>query len=367
LDEKISKRLIDEFIDSHDPSQLVGYDKIFPDNLTHGHVSVPLSLLSTCKEGTRCYSGSLITSSLVIDSGASVCISPHKEDFVAYGASNMKIKDLSSSNTVAGEGIISWRLRDVNGTTVVIEVKGYHIPHADIRLLSPQVLLSAMGGSSIQTTGGVELKLDNGIALFAPHCPHSNLPLLPLADSSHPVRCFWSRAFSFTSHESTVINEIKKSLLNDSNTNLSLSQKEVLLWHQRLSHASISWVQSLMRHRTFLPCSTNYDDKHALHQGPFIRTNSRAPTCNVAGLKCAACLCAKASVQSPSKLPPRQSAKHKKLKINNLQPGSCISADHYFSPCLSSSMSKQRKYLRNSTLFLMTLSPLFTRYQAANP
>ena len=43
---------------------------------------------------------------LIIDSGASVCIMPHQSDFVTYAASNMKIKDLSSPNTVAGEGLM---------------------------------------------------------------------------------------------------------------------------------------------------------------------------------------------------------------------------------------------------------------------
>ncbi len=91
-----------------------------------------------------------------------------------------------------------------------------------------------------------------------------------------------------------------------------------------------SWIQSLMRNKNFLPCSNNGGD--ALHQGPLIRTNSRAPTCNVSGLKCAVCLYAKASAQTPSNLPLRQSPKKMMLKIDNLTPGSCVSADHYFSP-----------------------------------
>jgi hypothetical protein len=100
--------------------------------------------------------------------------------------------------------------------------------------------------------------------------------------------------------------------------------------HQRLSHASIPWIQSLMRHKQFLPCSNA--DGASLHKGPFIRTNSCAPSCDIAGLKCAACLYAKASARTPSNLPPRQSIKTMRLKANDLQPGSCISADHYFSP-----------------------------------
>jgi hypothetical protein len=204
------------------------------------------------------------------------------------------------------------------------------MPHGDIWLLSPQVLISTIGGSSLQTMTGVELNLDNGVTLFAPHCPHSNLPLLPLANTNHIIRCFWSQTFGFNSSEFAAINDIKSSLLTTSNTNLSQPQKEVLLWHQRLSHASIPWIQSLMRNKKFLPCSNT--DSNALHQGPFIRTSSRAPGCNVSSLKCAACLYAKASARTPSNLPLRRSQKNMTQKSNNLQPGSCISADHYFSP-----------------------------------
>jgi hypothetical protein len=143
------------------------FEKIFPAplDLAHGVVTVPLTFVSTCGD-MRCLSSSKIKSSLVIDSGASVCISPHKEDFIDYGASAMTIKDLSSSNNVAGEGIISWNLEDIHGSIVKVEVKGYHMPHADIRLLSLQILLSTIGGSSIQTRNGVELNLDNGVNLF---------------------------------------------------------------------------------------------------------------------------------------------------------------------------------------------------------
>ncbi len=292
-------------------------------------VTVPLTFVSTCSD-MRCLSSSKIKSSLVIDSGALVCISPHKEDFIDYGASAMTIKDLSSSNNDAGEGIISWNLEDIHGSIVKVEVNGYHMPHSDVRFLSPQVLLSTIGGSSIQTRNGVELYLDNGVNLFAPHCLRSNLPLLPLANTNHNVRCVWSQAFEFNSNEIAAINDIKSSLLTASNTNLSQAQKEVLLWHQRLSHASIPWIQSLMRHKQFLPCSNA--DGASLHKGPFIRINSRAPSCNIAGLKCAVCLYAKASARTPSNLSPRQSIKPMTLKANDFQPGSCISADHYFSP-----------------------------------
>ena len=101
------------------------FEKNFPAplDLAHGVVTIPLTFVSTCSD-MHCLSSSKIKSSLVIDSGALVCISPHKEDFIDYGASAMTIKDLSSSNNVAGEGIISWNLEDIHGSIVKVEVKG---------------------------------------------------------------------------------------------------------------------------------------------------------------------------------------------------------------------------------------------------
>jgi hypothetical protein len=49
---------------------------------------------------------------LIVDSGASCCISPHREDFVTYSDSKVKVKDLSGSNKVAGEGMVKWKVLD---------------------------------------------------------------------------------------------------------------------------------------------------------------------------------------------------------------------------------------------------------------
>ena len=93
----------------------------------------------------------------------------------------MKIKDLSSSNQVAGEGILRWLIQDTHGTSVAIELMGYHIPNAEVRLLSPQVLLNTIGGKAIQTVQGINIILDNGFNVNAKFCPRSNLPLIPLS------------------------------------------------------------------------------------------------------------------------------------------------------------------------------------------
>ncbi len=83
----------------------------------------------------------------------------------------MKIKDLSSSNQVAGEGILCWLIQDTHGTSVVIELMGCHIPNAEVRLHSPQVLLNTIGGKAIQTVQGINIILDNCSNIYAKFCP----------------------------------------------------------------------------------------------------------------------------------------------------------------------------------------------------
>jgi hypothetical protein len=124
----------------------------------------------------------------------------------------MKIKDLSSSNQVAGEGILCWLIQDTHGASVIIELMGYHIPNAEVRLLSPQVLLNTIGGKAIQTVQGIDIILNNGLNLNAKFCPRSNLPLIPLSLKNNRKYCFWNDTFGFEADSFQEINTIKKIL-----------------------------------------------------------------------------------------------------------------------------------------------------------
>jgi hypothetical protein len=44
----------------------------------------------------------------------------------------MKIKDLSFSNIVTGEGIIKWKVIDSSGATVTLKMPNFHIPGVDV-------------------------------------------------------------------------------------------------------------------------------------------------------------------------------------------------------------------------------------------
>ena len=59
--------------------------------------------------------------------------------------SKAKVKDLSKSNVVVGKGMIGWLVYDINGRLAHLELPGYHIPAAEVRLLSPRVLLDLTG------------------------------------------------------------------------------------------------------------------------------------------------------------------------------------------------------------------------------
>jgi hypothetical protein len=159
-------------------------------NLRHALISSP--------EYPRCFSNSTVEEHVIVNSGASVCISPYKTDFKTYCPSRMQIKDLSSTNKVTSEGLIQWQLEHKNGHTVKIEVFGYHIPAAKVCLLSPQVIINDSGGYAMMTGKGVDVYLGDDIELFAKYCHQSNLPLIPLTKIRQDKFFFWNEAFGFT-------------------------------------------------------------------------------------------------------------------------------------------------------------------------
>ncbi len=189
---------------------------------------------------------------------------------------------------MAGEGILCWWIQDATGIVVHVEIIGYHVPNADVHLLSPQVLLKTLGGHALQTIEGIDIILENGIDLCAPqYGPCSNLPIIPLALVHNTKYCFWSDAFGYLANGYNVINAIK-SVMNCNNTYLSSSQMEFL--------CISCWVQTLMQDQKWLP-----DILHtikALHSGLFIAIKSSTCSYNVPDLKCTVCLFATASTRT---------------------------------------------------------------------
>jgi len=128
---------ISSWLETFDPSLIMGILSFgsvpFQDSIDLNSTKIPSfkAFLSTLDD-PRCFRLSSTDTMLIVDSGASVCISPLWSDFITYKPSIMKIKDLLSSNKVQGEGIIKWRILDSSSQEISIEVPGYHIPGVEV-------------------------------------------------------------------------------------------------------------------------------------------------------------------------------------------------------------------------------------------
>eukprot|EP00804_Cyclotella_cryptica_P001177 CCRYP_016994-RA/>CCRYP_016994-RA protein AED:0.39 eAED:0.19 QI:0/0/0/1/0.5/0.33/3/0/796 len=112
-------------------------------------------------------------SPLIVDNGVSCCISPHWDDFVEYHPSTVRIKDLSGLNSVAGQGMVQWLVRDINGHECKLLLPGYHVPQVSVQLLSPQSLFRAVG----VTPSGAGLspdKLWSRVKISSSRLPHAH-------------------------------------------------------------------------------------------------------------------------------------------------------------------------------------------------
>ncbi len=193
------------------------------------------------------------------------------------------------------------------------------------------------------------------------YCSRSRLPILQMF-GTQPAQSFWDTSLHFTNDDTRAF----PTVLADFNANLTAAQKEVLLWHHKLAHASTSWIQLLMRDRKWLQDRDNKDV--SLHAGSFLPCRTKGPTCDIQNLKCVACLCAKAQRRSTThdhaRHDPDTLLRFRKhldgdnrlmLKKGHVLPGDCVSADHYISPFpgrLYSSFGREKQGYTCGTLFV---------------
>jgi hypothetical protein len=86
------------------------------------------------------------TARVVWDSGASISISPSKDDFVGeFNPSPLPIKlqGLAKGLTICGQGHVMWAVHDTTGQLRMIKVPAYYVPSTNVRLLSTTSLLQA--------------------------------------------------------------------------------------------------------------------------------------------------------------------------------------------------------------------------------
>ena len=251
---------------------------------------------------------------VVWDSGASICVTPDRNDFINYkNTPDVKtVKGVNgNSSPVVGQGMVEWSVYDANGSLRKFKLPAYHIPNCKTRLISTSSLLNTYQGEHI-TIDGNSLKLSgiqgdperSQVVVF-----NNPLTLLPTTTA------YISKD---TDLPSRTLNNIV-STVSDHNDNLTEAQKELLRWHQRLGHLDFNKVKHLLRTGVL----SHTDKYRSLHTAA--SKVQHAP-------KCAACLFGKQTITSaPGKVVKVIKDRAGILRSGNLLPGQEVSVDHFIS------------------------------------
>jgi hypothetical protein len=125
------------------------------------------------------------TFSIIWDSGASVSISPNKDDFVGPMTSpgiGTRLKGIVKGLSIQGKGHVMWTVLDTSGQLRALKVPAYYVPQARVRLLSTTSLLQSYPGETINMEAHqLTLSGTNGSegrnSVVARVNPSNNLPM----------------------------------------------------------------------------------------------------------------------------------------------------------------------------------------------
>jgi hypothetical protein len=249
---------------------------------------------------------------VVIDTGASVSLTPNASDFIhpIKPTKLSSLQGLGSTSRVDGQGIVEWQIRDVLGCVRTIRMEAYLVRDAAIRLFSPQVYFKEANLGWLQVDHlKAELCLHDGSILTFPYA-ENNLPYM-VTD--------WQPTVGITCQDqATLCNGgiVNMSVAEETNQNLTASQKELLQWHWKLGHGHFGWIQRL--------ASDPRSDRRRILQTKHVLSSADV-------LYCAACSLSKLKRKKPpgyigGKAPPEM-----QIRKGDLQPGDCVSVDQYVS------------------------------------
>ena len=235
---------------------------------------------------------------VIFDSGASLAISPSKDDFIGPIRplpTERRLGGMANGLLIAGIGDIRWGFKS-GDKVFIVHSKCYHVPDSKARLLSPQRLFNSKLGVSGRYIVGEHkstLEYDGVGSLEVEYDSRSHLPIA--VAKSIPTE---------GAHANLAI-------LNDTNQNLTPAQKLLLLWHCRFGHKGFQAVQRILRQVPFLSASFKSASKCTI------------PRCEV-------CEYSKAH-----RRPTQGNTHHTNpktdghLKIDHLRAGDKVSVDHF--------------------------------------
>jgi hypothetical protein len=260
---------------------------------------------------------------VVIDTSASFSITPFEEDFV----SPLETTDTDTMHGLADlvlvkcVGWVEWTIRDAGNQIAIIRTEAYYVPQAKIRLLSPQTYFGFHnGGHGTFNQYEISIFTPDDVKITFPYTVGGRLPMM-FMDQGRAYAGLSGFQCMVLNH--TDVMEETKTLLNDQNVNLSPVAKELLLWHYRLAHAGLGWVQDLMHSKK------NEVGNHSTP--PSIPTKS-TKTCSqeTTGLKCAGCLLLKQHQKFPgSQTVSNKPEREMTIRRDVQRPGEEVSLDQY--------------------------------------
>ena len=325
---KINPRLIDVilaaatglFTDNHREIYDWGFLDVGEtlDTVADGLV-LPSRVLGACMRFQAAYLSQYGEIPVVYDTGATISVSPCESDFISWEARGddlkTRLKGINSSASVLGVGIVRWTIRDDRGRQFKLETKAYYVPEARVRLLSPQRFFHEQG----QNAGGQFTITSEGAVFTFPGPQRRKLTFRMWDDSTGRSSLPVAYIVPPPTDLETKVDEAYSALsvLDDANINLTLAQKELMLWHFKLGHFHLEWIQRLMRVR-------EGEDE------PVLRTKHKANACQLP--HCAACHFAKLHLRATeSTVEKTVKAREGILKTEHLKPGDMVSTDQYVS------------------------------------
>ena len=288
---------------------------------------------------------------LIWDTGGSCGLTPFKSDFIDYFECDIDVRDVTKVNKVIGIGTTLHKFVDDAGNDVYLPCVSYHLPTTDVRLFSPQVYHQIYGGHSIVNGDEVVMCVRYDGKLKTIPIPidrgGTNLPIVHDSFVSNKIKkklahnfrsaliatgvCTALDYFANVSVNRAVSTSSRLRGIFSSlpcvgghvNENLTMAQKELLLWHWRLG-IGMQRIQTMMRNRTF------EDPFGRMQVHPPIIKSKFASTASCTIPRCQSCELSRAHQRSPQvkKVQPNQDAEGA-LSRNQLQVGDFVSTDQF--------------------------------------
>jgi hypothetical protein len=252
---------------------------------------------------------------IVIDSGASVSVTPHIRDYRGplQKCPTKSLDGLSSKTEVLGMGKVTWEVQDFYDVKRTITTMVYYVLTANIRLFSPKVYFDEQhGGSYHMENGMIRLTFGDGTPLTFPYQPGRKLQMM--LTSSHFNNP--TTKIGLTFEDTNMLANL--TVADEVNQNLTAAKKELLLWHWKLVHADMQRVQMMIRN----PQDTSPHEQILL---PKVKT---ASSCEHP--LCAACHFAKPTRRNPGPIQGIDSS-NLDLSQGEIQPGTKVSIYQYIS------------------------------------